>query len=153
MKVEKQGSDECVLATIAALADRPLAEIRQLACKVAGVKVWAHAVQTPSYWRAIKYLCNRFGGNLKYHFTSYKYGDPPPGASVEVLSNDIIDLPEKGKGTVIIWRTKGKRISHIMPWSNGKVCDPANPSNWYSLREIKAIFKNWKVNYITSEES
>ncbi|KKM24417.1 hypothetical protein LCGC14_1605280, partial [marine sediment metagenome] len=56
MQVEAQGNNECMLATIAALADRSLAEVRALACGYARVKTWNATLRSPKYWKTVRYL-------------------------------------------------------------------------------------------------
>lgn len=121
MKVEHQGHNECMLATLAALAEVPLSEVRELACTVAEKKTWAEfcaAVISQGdvavYWQVVNYLIRYY--NLPLNLVNLESNN------IYMGEGDFDRVPATGRGTILV--ALGGGSYHIMPWENGKVYDP-----------------------------
>ena len=119
MKVERQGLNECMLATIAALQGRPLDHVRVEACRAARVDKWDDLIyphpQVETYWQAIE----RVAGPKLYPIVHCRY----TGAMVPSGERTI---PDVGRGVVVVIFDDSTTF-HIMPWENGLIYDPIDP--------------------------
>ena len=128
MRVERQGPDECMLATLAALADTTLAHVRALS----GVPSWADDVigWPGRYQDATDRLCVAL--RLPQIVLSGPTGSVAPF------------LPRTGRGYVHVGRVTG--WGHIMPWEDGRLCDPEDPlGRWRTLAEWLAARPGYTV--------
>lgn len=150
MKVELQGDGECMLATIAALSNRPLAEVRKVACRAAGIEKWREVITpcwTP-YWAAVTFVAEYFGGKTLLNLVGDWKGVSPPG-SVRCLPKSISKLPKHGKGAVVMDMGQEEDTTHIMPWENGRIYDPETPKSSYTIRQWLQRYPYAKVARIT----
>jgi len=133
VNVELQDDNECLLATLAALTDRKLSEVREEANEIVfeiSGKSWRETLldNWTKWWQAAYKLGKRL--DCVYLVESiHKYcGD-------DAAIGSSVNIPEKGRGTVLIQWTSGG--NHVMPYENGMVVDPLNPvpmllSDWQS---------------------
>ena len=146
MLVEKQGVDECMLATIAALAGRTLDETRRIACKAARVRKWHslfnHGNRHDLYRAGVLAVCREYdpSGRLlrlvgrKPSGWSYSAVSMPADENgVKVVMRGSMELPLGYHGSITIGRPG---VSHICPWRDGKVYDPNHPETPTSLNAI-----------------
>lgn len=127
MRVEKQGKSECALATIAALADVPLAKVRTAARERTGC-AWSK-IETKVFWATIKLLLRQFGLPERLAATWYKQ-----------QSKKVPTRPHlAGKGTLII-HTLHFSVTHIMPYENHLLYDPEYPARPFRLNDLP---KEW----------
>ena len=118
LNVERQGRNECMLATIAALQGRPLSQVRAEACRAAQVDKWNEAIQFcahDAYWRAVE----RVAGPDLYPIVCCRY------AATMVPTAGEWAIPNSGRGVIVV--TFFPLTSHIMPWENGLIYDPMDP--------------------------
>lgn len=135
MHVERQGPCECLLATVAALSDRSLSAVRELAEQHSGqswLDTWKYRDRLTA---TMDYLCETLGL-------------PPIDSSARVDAGTKWTLPTTGRGYVRVYTAWG---AHIMPWENGRVCDPMNPV-WRSLDEWLRLHPGWRVRRIVKVE-
>ena len=122
MKIQKQGFNECQLATIAMLANRPLSEVREVACKMLGTSTWLPlSVTIEIYWLTVEALCIYFG-----------LAEIHPKMNQATANNTTPNLSGKGQIT-IQWDNEGVRSSaHAMAFEDGLVYDPNGdkPVTW-----------------------
>jgi hypothetical protein len=126
MKVERQGIEECMLATVAALAGESLLTIRTEACSAAGVTRWADTFkpgQSGRYWDGITAVVDKY--HLRPLITLWE--TDKPGAGKRFDGRWV--LPAKGKGAINLkWQEASHRwCYHIAPWENGLIYDPNDP--------------------------
>ena len=117
LNVERQGPSECMLATIAALQGRPLAQVRAEACRAARVDKWDDLIYPPrteTYWQAIE----RVAGPDLYPIVHCRY------AATTVPTAGEWAIPNSGRGVIVV---TFRDTSHIMPWENGLIYDPMDP--------------------------
>jgi len=119
MLVARQRPKECMLATIAALANRPYPEVRAYARKIMG-KSWAsHWGRRPStrspisFRSAVLDVASEFGGIA---------------LATLVDSNDrnggsLRELPTSGRGVVRFINRRRLLTGHIAPWCDGLIYD------------------------------
>ena len=146
MQTINQTGPECALATFAAIADRPYAEIRREACKIAGVKSWnnlfkAHRTEEDRhrrFYNAIRQLEHKYGIE---NFTSSLYGN----RGVSEMAESYTDSDLKGRGTILI---AGKGFSHIMPYEDGLVYD-TNFETPVNLQDAVARYSNVEIRKVT----
>lgn len=157
MKVEKQGHNECVLATIAALTEAPLQDVRNTACKLAGVAPddWSSLLgDVNKFWEAVEDVSMRFGGVNMWAMVGPMGRTMVLGSTVKRLDvHGMRKLPDKGRGTITVKSTKrGTKISHVMPWKNGIIYDPENPETPMTFRQYRKAKPTMKVWIATIEE-
>lgn len=151
MRVEQQGRNECMLATIAALSDRPLAEVRSYACGLGGVRVWSRIFNTrartrtgkPTFWAVINKTATHFGGDPLMK-TVY-------GLGISGLVGAVHrDLPATGRGVVRLKRKSGRGSGHIIPFENGLVYEPASahPEVGVTLREYLTFNPRLRLDFV-----
>jgi len=137
IRVELQGYNECALATLAALADKPLNWIRETACSYAGVTRWADA-DPRTFWMALTKTAADVGlaNNVK-NWRRY------------MGTGTISATSLKGRGSIII---RGEGAAHAMAYENGLVYDPNSPlrpgSLEWMLRDT-GPWSDWIVESIT----
>ena len=152
MRVENQGKSECMLATIAALSDRPLAEVRDYACKLGRVRKWSSMFPTsarvraskPTFWRVVPAVAHLFGGAPLARLID---GRGNPSGSM----GPVRKLPAEGRGVVrLSFKQYGnRRPGHIVPWENGRIYDPADsPIVGYTLAEYLKRNKELSVDFV-----
>lgn len=123
MRVEQQGKDECMLATIAALKGVPLAEVRSKALIMGKISKWTILVRRPlAFWKVTKALCLEY--DIPFDIVEYRALINQPSSGY----NNLLEIPNKGKGVVTV-RIFGIDddycyLQHIMPFENGLVYDP-----------------------------
>ena len=121
--VAPQQDSECMLVTIAALADVPLSVIRQQACEFAKVPNWSAVPNTPMYWPTIKKLCVDF--NLTGIPTKKEWYK-------KVLPRRRPRQIPSGKGS-IGFRYRGG--AHISPFEDGFLYETVYPNQAYTLEQ------------------
>ena len=139
MRVEKQGYFECMLAVIAALGDKPLAEIRGAGCIKANVSHWSELAgqgKTPIYWETIRYLTRRYKVS----------GVPTKSMRCNAMPGNI--KPLDGRGSIVI-RAPSNRETHIMPFENDLIYDPGNPSKPFPLSDLENRYPNWTIRKVS----
>jgi hypothetical protein len=125
MKVELQGTNECMLVTMAALAGRSLSETRTLACKAAGVSRWTDAFKAGQSFR---YQDGVNAVRKAYRLTNLvpKFVPEPP---------KVWRLPKSGRGSISISHGSLFTFAHVAPYSNGLIYDPNDPTVGRTLRQ------------------
>ena len=121
MQLQRQGFNECQLATIAMLANRPLSEVREVACKMLGTSAWLPlSVTLETYWLTVGALCIYFG-----------LAEIQPKMS-QVTTNIITNLAGKGQITVKFDNEGARPSAHAMAYEDGLVYDPNGdkPVTW-----------------------
>jgi hypothetical protein len=159
MRVESQGNSECMLATIAALADRSLAEVREYACDLAGVRKWSRVCNTiartragkPTFWSVVPKVAQHFGGDGLLALVDMRWESM--SASAGGVTTSKLALPAIGRGTVrVVYRERAGRSGHIMPWADGLIYDPASidPSVGVTLEKYLEFHPYYRVDYLRS---
>ena len=116
MKVERQGTNECMLATIAGLLGRPLDQVRAEACRAGQVDRWNDLISRPgAYWQAVEQVA---GPDL-YPIVNCRYSTTVPTAREWTI-------PNSGRGVIVV-TFRDSPTSHIMPWENSLIYDPMDP--------------------------
>ena len=121
MKIQKQGFNECQLATIAMLANRPLSEVREVACKMLGTSTWLPLTVTlETYWLTVEALCIYFG-----------LAEIHPKMS-QATTNIKPNLSGRGQITVQFDNEGAHSLTHAMAFEDGLVYDPNGdkPVTW-----------------------
>jgi len=111
MRVEIQGYDECMLATISALSRVPLEKVRKRALETAKANSWSFVSNLPSqklFWSTVNILKKEFGIPDKL---------PDTEAQVIIGNDKKRKLPPSREGSLIIIYN-GKETGHIVPFSN-----------------------------------
>jgi hypothetical protein len=143
MKVERQGENECMLATLAALSGQPLAIVRRLALGHAGADCWARMLrERDRYWTAVDATAadlrmERFLDAVKAALREAQSDREARSDALAVLAgNAPPSLPAVGRGAVL---AVSPRTGHIMPWQDGLVFDPESedPSVGITLPEYR----------------
>lgn len=135
MKLQQQGLDECWLATVAMLADRPLDEVRTKALSYwTGARNWSSIIREVAYFQRFdaieercKNLCKYFG--LPGLPINNKWGE---GIQLST-GNEKPDLSGKGQITVEL-----EYGFHSMAFEDGKIYDPGGspiPLEWEAYLE------------------
>mgnify|MGYP001606345022 CR=1 FL=1 len=139
MRVEKQGEFECMLATIAALADTSLSDVRTRACQLAGIDQWRQIEGTARYWSAVDKLIS------EYKVLGVPTGQEYPRRYSPPSSDTNWKLPAVGKGSVAFQYTNTP-TTHICPFEDGLVYDPSYPSHPRTLaKALLHLGKHWRV--------
>ena len=121
--IETPQDDECMLATIAVLADVPLSVIRQRACEFAKVPNWSAIPNTFMYWLTVNKLCIDF--NLTGIPTIEEWRKKVS------LRRQPRQIPS-GKGSIGFCDARG---AHICPFEDGLIYDPNDPSHPRTLKQ------------------
>jgi hypothetical protein len=140
MKVERQGPEECMLSTVAALAGKSLVEIRKEACQAAGVTRWVDSLapgQTFRYWDGVDHLLSHYG--LKGLIPRW-HSDLHPPSTTSLLRPS---LPKCGRGSIMVELGGRRPLNHIAPWENGRVYDPNDPKVGRTLPEYLKFLASW----------
>jgi hypothetical protein len=129
MLVERQGTNECMLSTIAAIAQRPLAEVRAYALKLHGIRTWNTLLSRPARMRrrrmgrplpvwndAVRPIAHHFGGAALAALVESK------DWSTSGRRTPTPELPAVGRG-IVRFRHVSRRAGHICPWKDGLVYD------------------------------
>ena len=140
MHVEKQGANECMLATLAALGGVTLDTVRAMVQQYARLS-WdkigtadADAERHNLFWRTVTALCLA----LELPPIPSAPGPPPTGHA----------LPPRGRGYV---RVSTAFEAHIMPWENGLLYDPHHPEDGVTLAQWLVSYPaEWWVTCITT---
>ena len=150
--VERQGHNECALATMAALESVPLYAVRELALDQ------ARRTGRPFYTNTnLNAVADRIDptGRLKSILglpDGFWQALPPiTGSGVRHLSKYIRALPARGRGAVT-FRWNGKRMGHVAPWEAGLVYDPQAPELPMTLQEYRRRNPGVSVVNITITE-
>ena len=117
MQLQRQGFNECQLATIAMLADRPLDEVREVACKMMGSATWLPlSVSIQAFWLIVE--------SLYVHYGLTKIHPRLNQATTSIAPNLL------GRGQITI-QFDG-REAHAMAFEDGLVYDPNGdkPVTW-----------------------
>jgi hypothetical protein len=148
MLVDRQRAKECMLVTIAALADRPYPEVRAYARKIMG-KPWAShwgrkaSTRSPiSFRSAVLDVASEFGGVALATLVDSNARNG--GGSLSTA------LPAVGRG-VVRFANKRKRWSgHIAPWADGLIHD-TDGSAPCTLDEYLTRHAYWaRLDYVRS---
>jgi hypothetical protein len=151
MHIDYQGGKPvCMLATIAALTDRPLTAVEEHACKVAGVRKWCGPKmrKQASYWPTVETIAKYYGGEALWNAVAL-YSSPHAS---QALPGYVRTIPDTGRGSIIIRRRPSE--CHIVAWENGRVFD----SNFWSedkrtqgvpLAEWLAHYEGFRILRIT----
>lgn len=161
MRVEQQGHSECMLSTIAALAHRPLAEVRAIACRKAGVRVWRGVfrkragVRHVLFARSIIATCQELDGTGRLAAMVNRVPATVAHGTGIVVHTSRATLPErtlpsKGIGTVVIRSPRGR--AHIAPWQDGIVYDPNKPDEPCTLVDFAARYRMFVVSVTVTQE-
>lgn len=136
IRVERQGESECMLASIAAITGKPLADIRARACEIAKVDEWKDAFDTAGlFWSSIESLGRELGIGYMMEATSARTGGIGQSKGI----------PKKGRGIIIITRGKG---GHAMPFQAGLIYDPNYPKTGQNLDATLENYPGYKVSQI-----
>ena len=116
MRLQRQGIDECQLATIAMLADVPLQKIRTRALELTQTATWTSYFVTPSalrlksFWSVMSILCGEYGIRMTL-----------PDTDTGVTPGEAPTINLSGRGQItIIWNTDA---AHAMAYESGLVYD------------------------------
>lgn len=152
--IEQQGPQECILATIAALAAVPLAEVREMALTAArrfrpGVKVWSDTFgKFGCYRRVVEHVA------IQYHLLAVVDHCAADGEGALPLSNKARKLPAIGRGVIRFHKKNSKRGAqgHICPWQDGLIYDPAPAEpKGDTLAEYRVRNFHLRVTFIRQE--
>lgn len=139
MHVEKQGANECMLATLAALGGATLDTMRAMVRQHAGLswdEIWmtdAEPERHNLFWGTVTALCIALG----LPPIPRVLGPPPTGYA----------LPPRGRGHLRVGSAFG---NHIMPWENGLLYDPHHPEDGVTLAQWLVSCPGWWVTRITT---
>lgn len=150
MRGEKQGDNECLLATIADLTNTPLRRVRETALAFSGKKTWTEVAnvslgQVDSlWWKTVFYLCDIFDTSKKLAYALVQASatnrtlDAACVAATR-LSPDLNDLPLNGKGVIVLANYYNPVNGHIVPWEDGFAFDTNVAYNFFgeSLEAVK----------------
>lgn len=126
VRVEKQGKNECMLATMAALADVPLARVRKRACALAGVRQW-RPYSMDRFWGVVAMVADELG----------IMGMVPTTVIFQwELSRPCGRPTLRGKGSILVVFPSNE--SHIMPYEDGLIYNPNSPTESITLKEYLA---------------
>lgn len=142
IRAERQQGPECALATVAALIEKPLAEVRERACQLAGVSSWDQVAygkeNAPRFWDTMMQLGREYGIERTIrNMASSGFAIPPAVANWRI--------PRKGRGTVNI---KGEDGSHVMAYGNGLVHD-SNSDYPDTLAGVMRHYPGYQIMAIT----
>ena len=139
MKVEQQGEYECMLAAIAALSSRPLAEVREVACIKAGVKAWSEiALIEDTVLPVLLYLMRRFKVRGLSKVSVWKM-EPP---------KDPRRAVSKGQGSMTILEPRGE-FAHVLLFEDGLLYDPEHADNPVLFDDLGIHYTGWKIVDVT----
>lgn len=135
MRGEMQGTDECILATIADVANRPLVDVRAMALALApGYSAWADVVRDSQskklgsiFWEPVRVLSNTLdaSGRLWEAIATASYSRRPNFPSSIFFTARKKYLPVRGRGVIVSLNTRA-RAAHIAPWHDGMVYDSSS---------------------------
>ena len=125
MELQKQGTNECVLATFAMLADKPLVEVRSRAMQLIRElepDKSLHKWNTFIFWaewesrtKFVRVLATELLGESFARRTV-------AGWDLKWAVGGLTELPKSGKGQILIKLPLGR---HSVAYENGIVYDPA----------------------------
>ena len=137
MKLQRQGFNECQLATIAMLADKSLDEVRDVTCKMLGTSIWLPLSLSPAaFWLCVEALCLYYG-LTKIH----------PRINQMITGSTLPNLVGKGQITIEFH----SKESHAMAYEDGLIYDPngdkpvtweewlAGMAEWYPDKHVSAM--------------
>ena len=112
MRIESQGLNECTLATLAALTDTPLSDVRALALFYANMltsdgttySTWYdfHARHNGQFWRVFGRIVEHFGGTeMRRLWTDNMIAY---GTDAYVAPAPADSIPVMGRGTIVLHR-------------------------------------------------
>lgn len=122
MKIIKQGPAECVLATIANLANKEFGEVKDIAARTTGGRSWEQwatldCFPAPSlkYTCSIRYVLDTCGimDSVGPHVDELAYVKPGQRAAVK-------RLPSLGRGFLTL---SNGPVSHVIAWEHGRLFD------------------------------
>ena len=150
MKLQKQEGPECILATIAMLADKPIELIRRRACGKLGIPAWTdHERRVPNsklYWKAVNYLI-RFYDLQAMVYIGGEGDNVMATSEIRARTHQaMLDKPIdfQGKGQIIFhhYSFLGNDIGcHSVAMENGLVYD-GNMDNPIPLKEYWGLMWN-----------
>lgn len=163
MNVEQQGPNECMLATIAALAGAALDDVREEGNRQAaayGYESWngmyAATFHGPTYWQeVVARVCARFDStsatgwlvSRPVAWPAMSASIPEGDTTIHSLSSRLRSLPATGRGAVRV--RYGQRL-HIMPYENGMLTDPQ--TLWCGTLADWRRSSRWHVVSITHQK-
>ena len=129
MRLQKQGKNECYLATIAMVLDKTIEEVRDTALKLTGLIKWDDA-STINYTTIRKYY------GLPALFPEFSYYLPGifNGVVKKPTSNDL-----QGIGTLWVKPYNLCQLPHIVAFENGIIYEP----NGYVFNNYQAFEDYW----------
>ena len=152
MRGERQGEDECMLAVIADLTGAPLSQVRATALAYSQKRTWAEVCDIPGanlsslWWKTVFYLCDCFDTTKKLAHTLVQAStvrrEEATQCAATALPIDILELPLKGKGVIVMVAAHDPSTGHIVPWEDGLAYDSNIPNNpGESLAVVKAFYR------------
>jgi hypothetical protein len=134
MKHQRQGYNECLLASLAMIIERPLSEIQRIVYQDVSVAVtgrpcpWARITATGTtadqkserFWAAFKLLCQRLGVSAK-RYQALKGKSDPRRSDGEAYAYATRRPHLGGKGIIIAHLSFG---CHAVAFNNGWIHDP-----------------------------
>ena len=150
MRGERQGLDECLLATIADLTKTPLSQVRALALAFTGKSSWKDVMNLgkgfPSdlHWQAAFYVCDILDPSKQLAHVLIRASSVHNGLTVmcsaSSLDPNILELPPEGRGVIVLARPYPKP-GHIVAWENGKCFDSDGLGVGESLTNLKERYR------------
>lgn len=154
MRGERQGDQECVLATIADLTKTPLAQVRATVLAYTGKKTWVDVCNegqgelTDLFWKAVFYVCDIYDDKKQLHHAilqvSANHDELSVPCHARIIDPSISELPNPGKGVLVLIPVVGNG-GHIVPWENGLAYD----TNLHGQGEILALLRMrwWLIGF------
>jgi len=135
VKVDKQGKFDCVLATIAAIADKSLVDVTEVALKIFEVDTW----EDTFVFSGIGWWQNIYKIAIHFNITCI----PKAGhENIRVLSSGNVLL--HGRGAITI--NSIGILQHTMPFEDGVIYDPLYPNNPIPIEKLCIRYGNeWKI--------
>ncbi len=144
MKIEKQGTYECTLATIAALANVQLRSVREFACKRANIDKWEYVIRKSGdeFWEIIGDIAKHYKVNGMPKELSYSNTPLLTAGGKEQL---------QGRGSISI-QSSAHMYNHTMAFENGVVYDPDCPTYPLAISKLmQTRYKDWVVTDVSKE--
>lgn len=143
MKVTRQREYECMLTTVAALAHKPLAQIRRVACRKAKIQRWIEITKDPYlFWEIIKYLANLYDIKAIPIYIDNSY--------VLISGGGVRRKSIQGRGSITILSPYNG--VHIMPFENGLIHDSDIHTKPFPLNELQIKYPRWKILAILKDK-
>ena len=125
LKLQHQNAFECKLATMAMLADVPLADVRKRACEIAQIKWWGTLIidyQAKTYWDTVRVLAAELKIEQVILSQSYALSGSKHQALKHFTFTDRHSLTIEGRGELLIKWLSGS--AHSVAYEDGWIYDP-----------------------------